>query len=198
MRGPDQPPKPTGDPDRSRPHDPDRSRPHDPDLWSRPLCFMLVGHVLFQSTEKYYSVLQSTMLGDLVNFGKIWPSRSRPRSRPFQTRSRPVPWNPRAVSIHSHVAQEEKTGLCVQCRIIWFSLSCIRMYMKWLSWFQALRSRCAEKTFYESGRSRRPDHRGTIQTRLSTHAQMIWSCCSCDMISRFSARLAKLCSPCFA
>ena len=48
------------------------------------------------------------MLGDLVNLGKIWPSRSRPRSRPFQTRSRPVPWNPRAVPIHSHVAQEEK------------------------------------------------------------------------------------------
>ena len=117
------PPIQTCDPDRSRPHDPDRSRPHDPDLWSRPLCFMLVGHVLFQSTEKHYSVLQSTMLGDLVNFGKIWPSRSRPRSRPFQTRSRPVPWNPRAVSIHSHVAQEAKTGLCVQCRIIWFSLS---------------------------------------------------------------------------
>ena len=86
---------------------------------------MLVGNFLFQSTEKYYSVLQSatpvllcttkyysvlqsTMLGDLVNFGKIWPSRSRPRSRPFQTRSRPVPWNPRAVSIHSHVAKKTK------------------------------------------------------------------------------------------
>ena len=54
------PPIQTCDPDRSRPHDPDRSRPHDPDLWSRPLCFMLVGHVLFQSTEKYYSVLRST------------------------------------------------------------------------------------------------------------------------------------------
>ena len=27
-------------------------------------------------------------------------------------------------------------------------------------------------TFYESGRSRRPDHRGTIQTRLSTHAHL--------------------------
>ena len=74
------------------------------------------------------------------------PSRSRPSSRPFQTRSRPVPWNPRAVSIHSHVAQEEKTGLCIQRRIIWFILS--HNYMKWLSWFKALRSRHAEKTFY--------------------------------------------------
>ena len=132
------PPIQTCDPDRSRPRiqtplifrpqDPDRSRPHDP----VPLCFMLVGKyysvlqsttlcystTLYYCTTKYYSVLQSTMLGDLVNFGKIWPSRSRPRSRPFQTRSRPVPWNPRAVSIHSHVAQEDKTGLCVQCRII--------------------------------------------------------------------------------
>ena len=47
-----------------------------------------------------------------------------------------------------------------------------KSYMKWLSWFQALRSRRAEKTFYESGRSRRPDHRGTIQTRLSTHSHI--------------------------
>ena len=49
-----------------------------------------------QSTTLYYKVLQSTILGDLVNFGKIWLSRSRP----FQTRSRPVPRNPRA-SVHS-------------------------------------------------------------------------------------------------
>ena len=115
---------------RSRPAiqtDPDLTIQTDPDLWSRPLCFMLVGNFLFQSTEKYYSVLQSTvllqyyfvllqyysvlqstMLGDLVNFGKIWPSRSRPRSGPFQTRSRPVPWNPRAVSLHSHFAKKTK------------------------------------------------------------------------------------------
>ena len=179
MRGPDQPPKPT--------RDPDRSRPHDPDLWSRPLCFMLVGHFLFQSSEKYYTlyykvllqyyfVLQSISLYYQVRcwviswiLEKFWPSRSRPRSRPFQTRSRPVPWNPRAVSIHSHVAQEEKTGLCIQCRMIWFSLSRI-----WNDYHDSRHSvpDMRKKTFYESGRSRRPDHRGTIQTRLSTHAHM--------------------------
>ena len=150
MRGPDQPPKPTGDPDpRSRPAiqtDPDLTIQTDPDLtiqtydpdpfvlcWLDMFFFKVLKSIIYSvlrsttpvllCTTKCYSVLQSTMLGDLVNFGKIWPSRSRPRSRPFQTRSRPVPWNPRAVSIHSHVAQEEKTGLCVQCRIIWFSLS---------------------------------------------------------------------------
>ena len=137
MRGPDQPPKPTGDPD-------PRSRPAiqtDPDL-------------TIQTYDPVSWILEK--------FG-------HPRSRPFQTRSRPVPWNPQAVSIHRHVAQEEKTGLCVQRRnhLIHF-----KSYMKWLSWFQALRSRRADKTFYESGRSRRPDHRGTIQTGLSTHAHI--------------------------
>ena len=135
MRGPDQPPKPTGDPDpRSRPAiqtDPDLTIQTDPDLTIQtymiqtPLfyvgwkfSFSKYWKVLPCTTKyyssnyfvlaKYYSVLQSTMLGDLVNFGKIWPSRSRPRSRPFQTRSRTVPWNPRAVSIHSHVAKKTK------------------------------------------------------------------------------------------
>ena len=60
MRGPDQPRKPTSDPDlRSRPAiqtDPDLTiQTYDPDL-----CFILVGHFLLQSTEKYYSVLQRT------------------------------------------------------------------------------------------------------------------------------------------
>ena len=178
------PPIQTCDPDRSRPHDPDRSRPHDPDPWSRPLCFMLVGHFLFQSnwkvllcTTKYYSsttlyykVLLCTTKYDAGWSPEFWKNLAIPFQTSFQTRSRPVPWNPRAVSIHSHVAQEEKPGLCgpVQNHLIQF-----KSYMKWLSWFQALRSRRAEKTFYESGRSRRPDHRGTIQTRLSTHAHML-------------------------
>ena len=125
------------DPDRSRPHDPDRSRPMiatpldrdpfvlcwlDTVLKSTTLYYkvLLQYYSVLQSTEKYYfvlqgtspvllcttkyyTVLQSTILGDFVNFENIWPSRSK-----FQTRSRPVPWNPRAVSIHSHVAQEEK------------------------------------------------------------------------------------------
>ena len=177
----------TCDPDRSRPHDPDRSRPHDPDLWSRPLCFMLVGHFLFQSTEKYYTlyykvllqyyfVLQSISLYYKVRcwviswiLEKFWPSRSRPRSRPFQTRSRPVSMESKG-SVHSQPYCPRRKNRSVhpaQNDLIQF-----KSYMKWLSWFQALRSRRAEKTFYESGRSRRPDHRGTIQTRLSTHAHI--------------------------
>ena len=170
------PPIQTCDPDRSRPHDPDRSRPHDPDLWSRPLCFMLFGNFLFQSTEKYYpvlqsttpvilctakyySVLQSTML---VSFGKIWPSRSTPRSRPFQTSSMESK-NNQCPFTAMLPRRQNRSVRPVQKHLIQF-----KSYMKWL-WFQALRSRRAEKTFYENGRSRRPDYRGTIQTRLSTH-----------------------------
>ena len=152
MQGPDQPPKPTGDPDpRSRPAiqtDPDLTIQTDPDLTIQTydpdpfvLCwldmfffkvlkrsekyYILCTTKYYSSTTLYYKVLLCTTKYDAgwSREFKIWPSRSRPRSRPFQTRSRPVPWNPRAVSIHSHVAQEEKTGLCVQCRIIWFSLS---------------------------------------------------------------------------
>ena len=44
------------------------------------------------------------------------------------------------------------------------------------SLFNSLRSKRAEQTFYESGRSRRADHRGTFQTRLSTHTQLDSSC----------------------
>ena len=116
------PPIQTCDPDRSRPHDPDGSRPHDPDLWSRPLCFMLAGHVLFQSTEKYYTlyykvllqyyfVLQSITLYYKVRcwvISWIWEKFGHPVPDLVPDRSRPVPWNPRAVPIHSHVAQEEK------------------------------------------------------------------------------------------
>ena len=205
---------------RSRPpiqtSDPDRSRPHDPDLWSRPLCLIFVRHLRLQSTEKYYSalqstgttpvpfcttkcynykvlkgttfyyklqyysvlqsttlyykVIQSTILGDLVNFGKfghpvpdLVPDRSRPVPDQFQTSS--------TASVHSQPCCPRRKNRFVrpaQNHLIHFKSS-----MKWLSWFQALRSRCAEKTFYESGRSRRPDHRGTIQTRLSTHAHIV-------------------------
>ena len=149
MRGPDQPPKPTRDPDpRSRPAiqtDPDLTIQTDPDLtiqtydpdpfvlcWLDIFFFKVLKSITlyYKVLLQYYFVLQSLTLYYKVRcwviswiLEKIWPSRSRPRSRPFQTRSRPVPWNPRAVSIHSHVAQEERTGLCVQCRTIWFSLS---------------------------------------------------------------------------
>ena len=38
---------------------------------------------------------------------------------------------------------------------------------------QELRSRRAEQKFYRSGRARSADRRGTFQTRLTTHAQLI-------------------------
>ena len=44
-----------------------------------------------------------------------------------------------------------------------------------ITWFKALRSRRPEQTFCNSGRSRRPDHRGTIQTRISEHSHIIIS-----------------------
>ena len=183
------PPIQTCDPDRSRPHDPDRSRPHDPDLWSRPLCFILVGNFLLQSTEKYYSVLQSTVLLQyyfvlqsstlyykvrcwviswiLEKFGHpvpdLVPDRSRPVPDQFHGIQGQCPFTamlPR---------RQNRSVRPVQNHLIQF-----KTYMKWLSWFQALRSRRAEKTFYESGRSRRPDHRGTIQTRLSTHSHITY------------------------
>ena len=158
---------------RSRPAiqtDPDRSRPHDPDLWSRPLCFMLVGHVLFQSTEKYY-VLCTTKY-DAGWSREFWKNLAIPFQTSFQTV--PDPFQTSSMeskgSVHSQPCcprRKNRSVRPVQNHLIQF-----KSYMKWLSWFQALRSRRAEKTFYESGRSRRPDHRGTIQTRLSTHAHI--------------------------
>ena len=179
------PPIQTCDPDRSRPHDPDRSRPHDPDpfvlCWLDIFFFKVLKSitVYYKVLLQYYKVLLQYYKVTLCTtkydagwsreFWKIWPSRSRPRSRLFQTRSRPVPWNPRAVSIHSHVAQEEKTGLCVQCRIIWFSLSPI-----WNDYHDSRHSvpDVRKRHFTKVVVPRRPDHRGTIQTRLSTHAHM--------------------------
>ena len=97
------PPIQTCDPDRSRPHDPDRSRPHGPDLWSRPLCFILVGHFLLQSTEKYYSALQSTtpvllcttkyysVLQTTIGISWILEKFDHPVPDLVPDRSRPVP-----------------------------------------------------------------------------------------------------------
>ena len=132
------PPIQTCDPDRSRPHDPDRSRPCDPDLWSRPLCFMLVGNFLVQSTEKYYSVLQSTVLlqyyfvlQSTTKYDAGWSREFwKNLAIPFQTSFQTVPDPFQTSSMESKggvpsqpCCQEDKTGLCVQCRIIWFSLS---------------------------------------------------------------------------
>ena len=176
---------------RSRPPiqtcDPDRSRPHDPDLWSRPLCFMLVGHVLFQSTEKYYVLCTTKYYSSTTLYYKVllcttkydagwsrefWKNLAIPFQTSFQTV--PDPFQTSSMeskgSVHSQPCcprRKNRSVRPVQNHLIQF-----KSYMKWLSWFQALRSRRAEKTFYESGRSRRPDHRGTIQTRLSTHAHM--------------------------
>ena len=133
MRGPDQPPKPTGDPD-------PRSRPAiqtDPDL-------------TIQTYDPVSWILEK--------FGHPVPD-------PFQTSSMES-----TGSVHSQACCPRRKNRSVrpaQNHLIHF-----KSYMKWLSWFQALRSRRADKTFYESGRSRRPDHRGTIQTGLSTHAHI--------------------------
>ena len=141
MRGPDQPPKPTRDPDpRSRPIQTSRSRPIQTSR-SRPMIqtpfvlrwldiffFKVLKSITlyYRVLLQYYFVLQSIALYHKVRcwvISWILEKFGHPVPDLVPDRSRPVPWNPRAVSIHSHVAQEEKTGLCVQCRIIWFSLS---------------------------------------------------------------------------
>ena len=182
MGGPDQPPKPTGDPDpRSRPAiqtDPDLTIQTDPDLtiqtydpdpfvlcWLEIFFFKVLKSITlstkcYSSTTLYYKVLLCTTKYDVGWSREFWKNLAIPFQTSFQTV--PDPFQTSSMeskgSVHSQpCCQEDKTGLCVQCRIIWF---------------QALRSRRAEKTFYESGRSRRPDHRGTIQTRLSTHSHV--------------------------
>ena len=129
IRGPDQPPKPTGDPDLT-------IQTCDPDLWSRPLCVRLVGHFLFQSTGKYYSVLQSatpvllctslyykvllcTTKCDSGWSREFWKDLAIPCQTSFQT----VPDQFHGIQGQFPFAailpkKEEKTGLCVQCRII--------------------------------------------------------------------------------
>ena len=73
MRGPDQPPKPTGDPDpRSRPAiqtDPDLTIQTDPDLTIQTydpdpfvLCWLDIFFKVLNSTTLYYKVLKSTSL----------------------------------------------------------------------------------------------------------------------------------------
>ena len=155
---------------RSRPpiqtFDPDRSRPHDPDLWSRPLCFMLVGHVLFQSTEKYYVLCTTKYYSSTTLYYKVllcttkydagwsrefWKNLAIPFQTSFQTV--PDPFQTSSMeskgSVHSQPCcprRKNRSVRPVQNHLIQF-----KSYMKWLSWFQALRSRRAEKTFYESG-----------------------------------------------
>ena len=180
------PPIQTCDPDRSRPHDPDRSRPHDPDLYDPDpfvLCWLEIFFfkvlrsitLYYKVLLQYYFVLESTTLyykvrcwvisWILEKFGHpvpdLVPDRSRPVPEQFHGIQGQCPFTamlPR---------RQNRSVRPVQNHLIQF-----KSYMKWLSWFQALRSRRAEKTFYESGRSRRPDHRGTIQTRLSTHSHI--------------------------
>ena len=126
----------------------------------------------YSSTTLYYKVLLCTTKYDAGwsrEFGEkfghpvpdLVPDRSRPVPDQFHGIQGQCPFTamlPKKKNRSVHPAQNH---------LIQF-----KSYMKWLSWFQALRSRRAEKTFYESGRSRRPDHRGTIQTRLSTHAHI--------------------------
>ena len=194
MRGPDQPPKPTRDPDtRSRPAiqtDPDLTIQTDPDLtiqtydpdpfvlcWLDIFFFKVLKSITlyYKVLLQYYFVLQSISLyykvrcwvtsWILEKFGIPFKTSFQTVPDPFQTSSMESKG-----SVHSQPCcprRKNRSVRPVQNHLIQF-----KSYMKWLSWFQALRSRPAEKTFYESGRSRRPDHRGTIQTRLSTHAHM--------------------------
>ena len=67
----------------------------------------------------------------------------------------------------------------------------LRSHTHWLSWFNSLRSRRAEQTFYESCRSRRADHRGTFQTRLLMHSHIYIYMCSHKYV--FNQRYIYIC-----
>ena len=176
------PPIQTCDPDRSRP----RSRPIQTSR-SRPMIqtplfyvgwtfsfskywkVLLCTTKYYSSTTLYYKVLLCTTKYDAGWSREFWKNLAIPFQTSFQTV--PDPFQTSSMeskgSVHSQPCcprRKNRSVRPVQNHLIQF-----KSYMKWLSWFQALRSRRAEKTFYESGRSRRPDHRGTIQTRLSTH-----------------------------
>ena len=179
------PPIQTCDPDRSRPHDPDRSRPHDPDpfvlCWLDIFFFKVLKSITvyykvllqyYKVLLQYYKVTLCTTKYDAGWSREFWKNLAIPFQTSFQTV--PDPFQTSSMEskgrVHSQPCcprRKNRSVRPVQNHLIQF-----KSYMKWLSWFQALRSRRAEKTFYESGRSRRPDHRGTIQTRLSTHAHM--------------------------
>ena len=119
----------------------------------------------YKSISLYYKVRCWVTSWILEKFGIPFQTSFQTVPDPFQTSSMESKG-----SVHSQPCcprRKNRSVRPVQNHLIQF-----KSYMKWLSWFQALRSRPAEKTFYESGRSRRPDHRGTIQTRLSTHAHM--------------------------
>ena len=174
---------------RSRPIQTSRSRPiqtYDPDpfalCWLDIFFFKVVTSIIlcttkyYSSTTLYYKVLLCTTKYDAGWSREFWKNLAIPFQTSFQTV--PDPFQTSSMeskrSVHSRPCCPRRKNRSVhpaQNHLIQF-----KSYMKWLSWFQALRSRRAEKTLYESGRSRRPDHRGTIQTRLSTHAHMCWTC----------------------
>ena len=101
MRGPDQPPKPTGDPDpRSRPAiqtDPDLTIQTDPDLTIQTydpdpfvLCWLDIFFKVLNSTTLYYKVLKSTSLYYKVRSWVIsWILENL--AIPFQTSFQTVP-----------------------------------------------------------------------------------------------------------
>ena len=163
----------TPDPDlRSRPIQTSRSRPIQTSR-SRPMIQTTLFYVGWTySFSKYWKVLLCTTKYDAGWSREFWKNLAIPFQTSFQTV--PDPFQTSSMgskgSVHSQPCCPRRKNRSVrpaQNHLIQF-----KSYMKWLSWFQALRSRRAEKTFYESGRSRRPDHRGTIQTRLSTHAHI--------------------------
>ena len=129
------PPIQTCDPDRSRPHDPDRSRPmiQTPSFYvGWKFSFSKYWKVL-PCTTKYYSsntlyckVLLCTTKYDAGWSREFWKNLAMPFQTSFQTV--PDPFQTSSMesknSVHAQpCCQEDKTGLCAQCRIIWFSLS---------------------------------------------------------------------------
>ena len=195
------PPIQTCDPDRSRPHDPDlRSRPlasfclglliQTPCFILEWTCWILPHPFPYGWTVALKDMLSSCLLrlacynclacslllaaAQLEHFGsrpatKIWSKSAYPvpdlvprRSRPVPDRSRCFPDQFQGIELDGGRGQWP-----VQNHLILF-----RSYTHWLSSFNSLRSRRAEQTFYESGRSRRADHRGTFQTRLLMHSHI--------------------------
>ena len=124
----------TPEPDlRSRPIQTSRSRPIQ--TWrSRPMIqtfskywkVLLCTTKYYSSTTLYYKVLLCTTKYDAGWSREFWKNLAIPFQTSFQTV--PDPFQTSSMeskgSVHSQpCCQADKTGLCVQCRIIWFSLS---------------------------------------------------------------------------
>ena len=159
MRGPDQPPKPTRDPDpRSRPIQTSRSRPIQTSR-SRPMIqtplfyvgwtfsfskywkVLLCTTKYYSSTTLYYKVLLCTTKYDAGWSPEFWKNLAIPFQTSFQTV--PDPFQTSSMeskgSVHSQPCCPRRINRSV--RPVQNLLIQFKSYMKWLSWFQALRSR---------------------------------------------------------